>query len=55
MLTLGNQKDVMAFMPGRHMRSLFGESGIVKNKKMGVHFDDVLVHDVCWSNRRDWG
>ncbi len=22
---------------------------------MGVHFDDVLVHGVCWSSRCDWG
>jgi hypothetical protein len=20
-------------------------------KKMGIHFDDVFVHDVCWSSR----
>jgi hypothetical protein len=33
MLTLDNQKYVKAFMPGRQMQSLFGESGIVKNKK----------------------
>ncbi len=33
MLTLDNQKDVMTIMPGRHMQSLFGESGIGKNQK----------------------
>ena len=33
MLTLDNQKDVMAFMPGRHKQSLFGESGTVENIK----------------------
>jgi hypothetical protein len=37
------------------MQSLFGESGIVKNKKMGLHFDDVLVHDVCLSSRHNSG
>ncbi len=46
MLTLDYQKDEMTFMSGRQMGSLFGDSGIVKNKKIGVHFDDVLLHDV---------
>ncbi len=43
MFTLDNQKDVMAFMPGRHMQSLFGESGIVKNKKCA----DILMMFWC--------
>ncbi len=33
MLILDNQKDVMAFIPGRYMQSLFRESSILKNKK----------------------
>ncbi len=24
-----------------------------QKQKMGVHFDDVLVHDVCWSSWRN--
>ncbi len=55
MSTLYNKKDVVAFMPGRQMQSLFRESGSVKNKKMGIHSNDILVHDVCWSSRRNQG
>jgi hypothetical protein len=51
MSTLDNQKDVMALMQESHMQSLFEESGIVKNKKWAYIFDDVLVHDVCWSSQ----
>ncbi len=32
-----------------------GNVVLSKTKKLGVHFDDVLVHDVCWSSRRNWG
>ncbi len=32
-----------------------GNVVLSKTKKWAYFFDDVLVHDVCWSIRRNWG
>ncbi len=50
MLTLDNQKRC----DDNHARETYAitvqEKWYCQKQKMGIHFDDVLVHDVCWSN-----
>ncbi len=47
MLTLDNKCDV------KNARETCAGNVILSKSKMGKHFDDVLVHDVCWSSQCD--
>jgi hypothetical protein len=49
-LTLDNQKCDGMYAREIYVITVWG-MWYCQKQKNGIHFDDVLVHDVCWSSQ----